>query len=141
MQYPIYEGQGLKGFTKTPEQIEVIKKQFKFVQPEGMTVKQFMADRGIVLTKGRVTKELQDKIKKLKIAYQENVKAYEKIRNQPLDEYQLDNIEYHKRERPGMSEDYYWEIVTGNRMPRVDEAQYIRNNTQPAGSVYKTLNV
>lgn len=131
-QFPIYDGQGLKGYTGTAEQIDILKKQFKHVKPEGITVKQFMADRGITLTKAPITKEQLAKIRKLKLAYKEDVRAYETIRQKPLTEYQLDAIEYHKRENPNQPEEFYWERVTGFSLPKVDEATYIKNNTRPA---------
>lgn len=129
--FPIFEGKGLQGFTSTAEQITIIKKQFKFVKPDGLTIKQFMTDRGIDLTIGKIRKSQAGRVKKLKIAYKEHLRTIESIRKTPLNGYQQDGLEYYKREYPDQTDDWYREQVTGQKLIAMDESAYIKKNIEP----------
>lgn len=127
-EFPIFGGKGLKGFMESPDQVKIIKKQFTMIKPDGMTIKQFMDHRDIKLTIGDLRKEERDKVRKLRVAFKEHIKAYEKRRSEPLTEYQKDNILYWKREQPGKTDAYYWSIVTGEKAVLEDEQTFIKNN-------------
>jgi hypothetical protein len=138
-EFPIYGQAGLKGFTELPEQVEVIKKQFKHVQPAGVTMKQFMEQRKINLSLTKARKNLAQRSTKIKTAYQEHKKAYEFNRNITLTPYQEDNILYYRREYPSWDEDRIWARVTGFPLLQ-DEETFLRNNISTS-SPARTLSV
>lgn len=139
-QYPIYSQKGLKGFTELPEQIDVIKQQFKHVKPEGITMKEFMEHRGIKLNITDAKRTQAMKTIKVRKAYKEHIKAYEFNRKITLTPYQEDNIAYYKREYRSWTDDQIWAKVTG--FPILpDEATFIKNNTNNANSPYRTISV
>lgn len=127
-EFPFFEGEGLKGFNRLPEQVEILKKTFAHVKPDNMTIKEFIEKRNVKLSVTECRTANMSKITKIKAAYKEHLKAYEAVRNKPLDEFQQDNITYWKREQPGMPEDWYWERVTGQKASIETEKAYIDQN-------------
>lgn len=126
--YHIYEDEGLKGFATFPNQIQIIKRQIKYLAPEGMTLKEFLNYRGLNLTIKDAKERQGGRIARLKTAYEEHKKAHEKVRQEPLSQYAIDNIEYWREIEPGKSEDWYWERVTGRKAKIESEKTYINNN-------------
>lgn len=133
-EFPIYDKHHLSGFIGSAEQVEILKKQFRHVRPAGMTDKEFLGKREIELKVTKLREAERDKLKKIKVAYAERVKSYKQEKEKPLDEYEQDNVEYWKRERPGMDEDWYFARVR-SLTPLETEQTYLRNNLrkeQPA---------
>lgn len=128
--YEIYDNgpNHLGGYLSFSNQVKIIKRQFKYIKPEGMTAKEFFANRGITLLVKDIKAKEDEKIKKLKLAYQEHKMAHDKVRNEPLNEYQQDNIKYWKLSEPGHTESWYWEKVTGRKGKIEPESTYIKNN-------------
>jgi len=133
--FSIYEGEGLKGYTSFSTQIKILKRQFKYVQPEGMTVREFMECRNINLTLKSTREKEAGRIAKLKLSYQERKKAHEKVRSEPLNQFHLDNIEYWKSVEPNHPEDFYWERVTGHKAKIETERAYIDNNLVTSSAI------
>lgn len=128
-QFNIYGDKNLKGFTDLPDQVSILKAQFKYIKPDGMTLRDFIQNRGINLTvKGARTIQGR-KIEKLRDAYKEHYKAQMALRDKKFDQYEEDVLTYEKMNHPGQTEDWYWERVTGIRLtlPPTEEI-YINNN-------------
>lgn len=126
-QYPMYTS-GLKGLVELPEQIAVIKKQMSLIKPDGITIRDLMAHRSIILKVTDARKEQYFKKLEIRKAYKEHKKAHKALTTRPLTQYQQDNIEYWMRENPGQSSDWYIEKVTGMSMRLIDEETFIKNN-------------
>lgn len=127
-EFPIYDKHSLKSFMQLPEQVAILKQQIKYMLPEGMTAKEFFEKRDIDLTVTKLREAEKLKLKRVEQAYAERVKSYKKEKEKPLDEYEKDNIEFWKREKPGLDEDWYYARVR-QLQPLETKETYLRNNT------------
>lgn len=139
-QFHIYQDEHLNGFTSLPEQVSILKKQFKHLKPHGMTLRDFMEIRGVKLLVKEANMRQAAKIVKLKKLYQEHRAAQLKLREYSYNQYELDNLEYWKITEPDMNDEWYRHKITGTRLePLEDEKTYISNNLRtdrPIASLY-----
>lgn len=128
-EYHIYDDEGLSGFTKTPEQVRILKKQFTLVKPEGYTIKQLMNARGVDLRVEKATERYKERIDMLRKAYKEHKRAVEERKAAfVVDEYAQDNIKYWQGRNPEWSYDTIMERVAGFSFHLDDEKTYINKN-------------
>lgn len=127
-QYKMYEHQGLKGLTGQAEQLEVIKKQFMLVKPEGYTIKQMMEDRGIdfSITKARIVERA--KARELEKAYKEHVKAWETDAKRPLSEYEQRTVDEYRSAYPNESHEWIMRRAIGRSLVKPDKQTFINSN-------------
>lgn len=139
--FEVYEAKGLNGYMTLPEQVQILKAQIKHIKPDGMTVKEFLDARGVTLLVKTARDKQGKKILRLKIAYEEQKKAHEKIRKDPLNEWQWDNLKYWKEQEPGHPESWYWERVTGHKAKIESQASFINTNLKSGTRAIASMKV
>jgi len=126
-------------FFSVAEQIQIIKSQMKYIVPYGMTIKEFLGNRGIKLLLTSLRKEEARRRAEIRLAYEEHKKAFKNINNIPLDEFQMDHINYYKLTEPGHPESWYVERVTGQRLDPGPFDKYLQANIKQ-GKAQEAIN-
>lgn len=129
-EYPFYDREGIAGFTTTPEQVSILKKQLRMVLPDDITIKNFTQKRDIKLLVTEARKKHSKAISRAKVMYKEAMQSFEVAVARPLTDYEKETIA--DRDSYG-----YWATATtmkekigsirGVRFPG-DEETFIRNN-------------
>lgn len=94
-EYVFYDREGIKGFTSTPDQVGIIKKQLKMVIGKGITLKSFQESRELDLSVSKLRKDFNKKLTRTKVLYKEAVKSYESRISQPLTDYEVETLEHY----------------------------------------------
>lgn len=120
-EYVFYDREGIKGFTSTPDQVRIIKKQLKMVLGKNTTLKKFQEAREIDLSVQSRNKDFSKKLTRAKKMYKEALANYEHRVNTPL----TPNEENRIREYESYG---YWD---GETRTQEDKIAYVRNLTKP----------
>lgn len=91
-EFVFYDREGLRGFTSTPDQVRIIKKQLKMVIGRDVTLKSFQATRDIDLSVQTRTKDYTKKLTRTKKLYEEAVKDYKQRIERPLTSYEREQL-------------------------------------------------
>ena len=95
-EFVFYDREGIKGFTSTPDQVRIIKKQLKMVVGKGVTLKSFMKTREIDLSVQTRSKEFGKKLIRAKALYQDAKRDYEYRIAQPLSSHEQERWREHR---------------------------------------------
>lgn len=82
--YPFVATGGTKKFLQTKEQAQIIKRQLKYLKPEGLKIAEIEQTRGVKVSVKEADNAVQEKIARLKALFTEHVKIYEYSLNRPL---------------------------------------------------------
>lgn len=130
-EFAFYDREGLKGFTATPDQVRIIKKQLKLVIGKDVTLKSFQAKREIDLSVQSRRKEYNRLLTRSKRLYKEAKSSYDFAISQPLTEYEgarlRMNQEYGYYEGTGWTQEKKIAHVRGLSEPGTEE-QFISRN-------------
>lgn len=130
-EYVFYDREGLKGFTSTPDQVRIIKKQLKMVIGKDVTLKSFMATRELDLSVQARTKDYSKKLSRTRKLYKEAVADFQHKISRPLSSYEQQQMREYQDY--GYYEDGNWTTakkiahVRGISDPGTEE-QFINRN-------------
>jgi len=85
-EFVFYDREGIRGFTATPDQVRIIKKQLKMVVGKGVTLKSFTKTRELDLSVQSRNKDFSKKLARAKALYQDAKRDYEYRVSQPMSE-------------------------------------------------------
>lgn len=105
-EYVFYDREGIKGFTSTPDQVRIIKKQLKMVIGKGVTLKSFAKARELDLSVQSRNKDYSKKLSRTRKLYKEAVADFKHRVSVPPTEYEREQIR--DNERYGYFEDSDW---------------------------------
>lgn len=120
-EYVFYDREGIKGFTSTPDQVRIIKKQLKMVLGKNTTLKKFQEARQIDLSVQSRNKDFAKKLARAKKMYKEAVANYEHRLSVPLTEYEQERMVEHER----------YGYFDSRQQSKEDKIAYIRGLTKP----------
>lgn len=119
-EFVFYDREGINGFTATPDQVRIIKKQLKMVIGKATTIKSFQERRELQLSVQARNKDFGKKITRTRKLYQEAVKNYKNRVEAPLTSYEA--YRYREHENHGYFDDGW---------TREQKIAYIRNLADP----------
>lgn len=96
-EFVFYDREGVKGFTATPDQVRIIKKQMKMVIGKNTTIKSFIQAREIDLSVQSRTKDYNQKVSRIRRMYKAALADYEHRLNQPLTPYEQERYREHEQ--------------------------------------------
>ena len=130
-EFVFYDREGLRGFTSTPDQVRIIKKQLKMVIGKGVTLKEFTKTRELDLSVQSRSKEFSKRLSRTRKIYKEAVADFKHRVSRPLDSYEQQKMRDY--ENYGYYEDGDWTMekkiahVRGISDPGTEE-QFINRN-------------
>lgn len=120
-----FHGDGCK-LANTPEQVKVLKRQMKFVRPQGYSIKQITDVRGIELSATAINKRMAEQISETKRAYKRYCEWWDERYNSKIDDRIKARIDYYIAN--GYDEDDATLRAKGLG-PKQLESDYIKENT------------
>lgn len=91
-EFVFYDREGIKGFTSTPDQVRILKKQMKMVIGKNVTIKSFLKAREIDLSVQARSKDFSKKLARTRKLYKEAVADYEHRVSRPLSPREAEQI-------------------------------------------------
>ena len=91
-EFVFYDREGLKGFTSTPDQVRIIKKQLKMVIGKGVTLKEFTKTRELDLSVQSRNKEFNKKVSRTRKMYKEALADFQHRVSRPLTSYERERL-------------------------------------------------
>lgn len=135
--YEFVDGTGIERFVDTPEKLEVLRKQSTLVKPTGKTFRAMCLERGVDSTKKAIDSKWNKRIRELRVAYKEEIKAYQnKLKNVQEDSYYKRSIR-EAMEYRGFTKEQAIKYIIGE--PKT-EKQFIDENLR-SGNAVVTLGV
>ena len=130
-EFVFYDREGLQGFTSTPDQVRIIKKQLKMVIGKGVTLKEFTKTRELDLSVQNSNKEFNKRLSRTRKMYKEAVADFKHRVSRPLTQYEQERMRDY--ENYGYYRDGDWTMekktahVRGISNPGTEE-QFINRN-------------
>ena len=91
-EFVFYDREGLKGFTSTPDQVRIIKKQLKMVIGKGVTLKSFAQARELDLSVQTRSKDYGKKLSRTRKMYKEALADFQHRVSLPLTDYEQQTL-------------------------------------------------
>lgn len=91
-EFAFYDREGLKGFTSTPDQVRIIKKQLKMVIGKGVTLKSFAQARELDLSVQTRSKDYSKKLSRTRKMYKEALADFQHRVSRPLTYYEQNRL-------------------------------------------------
>lgn len=120
-EFVFYDREGLRGFTSTPDQVRIIKKQLKMVIGKNVTLKSFAQARELDLSVQTRNKDFAKRLSRTRKMYKEALADFQHRVSRPLTSYE--------REQLRDNEDYgYYE---GRDWTMEQKIAYVRSISDP----------
>ena len=128
-EFVFYDREGIKGFTSTPDQVRILKKQMKMVIGKNVTIKSFLKAREIDLSVQARSKDFGKKLARTRKLYKEAVADYEHRVSRPLSFREREQITQYERwgDLQDMTRKQKIAYIRGIREPGTEE-QFINRN-------------
>ena len=91
-EFVFYDREGLRGFTSTPDQVRIIKKQLKMVIGKNVTLKSFAQARELDLSVQTRNKDFAKRLSRTRKMYKEALADFQHRVSRPLNDYEREQM-------------------------------------------------